>query len=87
MARLANDPPSTVTPRPPLSAPFFVVSTSAPPNVFSPNNGFDPGRTSTAEIAFIGIRSQLTIEPNGSFIRTPSSQTESPVGDPSSEVA
>ena len=46
-------------------APFFVSSDSAPPNVFSPNNGFDPGISAIEEIASCGMRSQLTMSPNG----------------------
>jgi hypothetical protein len=55
-----------------LSLPFFVSITKAPPSVFKPNMGLEPGNTLTRDIAFIGIRSQFTTEPKGSFIRMPS---------------
>ena len=67
-----NDPPSTSIDVPGLSFPFFVLTTSAPPRVLSPKIGLDPGRTLTLDTAFMGMRSQFTIEPKGSFIRTPS---------------
>ena len=37
------------------------------------------------DIAFIGIRSQFTTAPKGSFMRSPSKYTERPTGAPSSD--
>lgn len=71
-ARRPNDPPSASIDVPALSFPFLVLTTSAPPSVLRPNIGLEPGRMLTLDIAFMGIRSQFTMEPKGSFIRTPS---------------
>jgi hypothetical protein len=62
----------------------LVYRASAPPSVFRPNTGFDPGMTCIEEIAMRGMRSQFTTSPNASFTRTPSWYTESPCGVPSS---
>src|SRR5579863_2247713 len=51
--------------RPGLPMPSLVWTASAPPSVLSPNRGSDPGITVISEIAFFGIRSQLTTSPNG----------------------
>src|ERR1700728_1883397 len=53
-------PYNTCPPQPGLVRPFLVWMESAPPSVFSPNSGSDPGISSTSEIASLGIRSQLT---------------------------
>src|SRR5580692_7691067 len=50
---------------PGLVNPFLVWMESAPPSVFKPNRGSDPGTSVTSEIASLGIRSQLTTSPNG----------------------
>ena len=52
--------------------PVFVWSESAPPSAFSPNSGLEPGMKVTLAIAFIGMRSQFIVSPNGSLARTPS---------------
>ena len=65
------------------SFPDFVRNASAPPRVFRPNNGLEPGITSMALIAPSGIRSQFTVSPNGVLTRTPSWKTERPWGSPS----
>src|SRR5882672_1157389 len=77
-ARRPNDPPYASVDRPGLSKPLLVVMTSAPPSVFRPNTGFDPGISAMLEIADFGIRSQFTESPKGSLTRTPSWNTESP---------
>src|ERR1700733_1141368 len=51
--------------RPGLVTPFLVWTDSAPPRVFKPNKGSDPGTSSISEIAILGIRSQLTTSPKG----------------------
>src|SRR5271155_2116298 len=51
--------------RPGLLTPFLVWTESAPPSVFSPNRGSDPGTSVISEIASLGIRSQLTTSPKG----------------------
>ena len=57
---------------PGLVRPSLVSIDSAPPSVFRPNNGFEPGISVVDPMAMRGIRSQLTTSPNGWFIRTPS---------------
>ena len=52
--------------------PSLVWIASAPPSVFSPNSGFEPGISAIDDKAMRGIRSQLTTSPNGWFSRTPS---------------
>ncbi len=82
-----NEPPTACSAVPGSSLPFLVLTTSAPPSVFMPKIGFDPGRMSMLDIAFIGIRSQFTTDPNGSFMRMPSKYTDRPTGAPSSDEA
>src|SRR5580658_9249011 len=65
-------PYSALPLRPGLLTPFLVVTESAPPSVFSPNKGSEPGTSVISEMASLGIRSQLTTSPNGWFCRTPS---------------
>jgi hypothetical protein len=60
-----------------------VLTESAPPKVFRPNTGLEPGMSVMEEMAPCGIRSQLTTSPMGSLTRTPSWNTESPWGKPS----
>jgi len=79
-----NEPKPTSTLPPGLLRPFFVVTATAPPSVFRPNVGFDPGMICIVWIAACGIRSQLTTSPNGSLMRTPSMNTDKPCGVPSS---
>src|SRR5580658_4238353 len=50
---------------PGLVIPLLVVTEIAPPRVFSPNRGSDPGTSVISEMASLGIRSQLTTSPNG----------------------
>src|SRR5580692_8400849 len=55
----------SVPARPGLLTPSFVLTDNAPPSVFSPNSGSDPGTSVMSAMAFLGIRSQLTTSPNG----------------------
>jgi hypothetical protein len=69
---------------PGLVDPSFVWIASAPPSVFRPNSGFDPGISVVVPIARSGMRSQLTTSPNGWFRRTPSKYADTPWGVPRS---
>ena len=68
-------------------APLLLYSAMAPPSVFSPKAGLEPGMSWMLEIADCGIKSQFTASPNGSLMRTPSKKTEMPCGVPSSGEA
>ncbi len=54
----------------------------APPKVFRPNSGFEPGIIAIDLIADLGIKSQLTTSPKGWLSLTPSIYTERPCGVP-----
>src|SRR5580692_6939776 len=62
----------SVPARPGLLTPSLVFTDNAPPSVFNPNSGSDPGTSVMSEIALLSIRSQLTTSPNGWFCLTPS---------------
>ena len=64
-----------------------MCSVSAPPSVFRPKTGLDPGSSCIDAMAFFGIRSQLTMSAKASLMRTPSWNTERPCGVPSSDDA
>ena len=55
--------------------------------MFSPKTGLEPGRSCIDATAFFGSRSQLTTSANASLMRTPSWNTDSPCGVPSSDDA
>jgi hypothetical protein len=78
-----NDPVSRCTAAPGSVNPVLVSIDSAPPRVFGPNIGFDPGVRFTDRMAWVGIRSQFTVSPNGSFRRAPFRYTDIPCGVPS----
>src|SRR5262252_1715180 len=79
-----NEPPDSSTDVPGLLLPLLVITASAPPSVFRPNTGFDPGINWNPAIADCGTRSQFTTSPNASLMRTPSWNTEIPCGTPRS---
>ena len=64
-----------------------MLMVSAPPNVFRPNTGLDPGSNCIDETAFFGIKSQFTTSANASLMRTPSWNTDNPCGVPNNDEA
>jgi hypothetical protein len=80
----AQDPPEKSSETPLSVKPFFVVSNSAPPSVFRPYSGLEPGISSTLRMAKSGITSQFIVPAKGSFWRTPPMYTDMPEGEPSS---
>jgi hypothetical protein len=50
----------------------LVRTESAPPSVLRPNTGFEPDMSVTVEMADCGIKSQFTVSPKDSLMRTPS---------------
>src|SRR4029453_2054683 len=77
-----KEPPEAPIEVPGKSRPVLVRTASAPPSVFNPKIGLDPGMTSIPEIASRGMRSQLTVSPNPSLNRMPSRYTDSPMALP-----
>ena len=61
-----------------------MLMASAPPSVLRPKTGLEPGSSCIDAIAFCGRRSQLTTSAKASLMRTPSWNTDSPCGVPSS---
>src|SRR4029450_7285778 len=81
-AHRPREPPETPSSTPGLSKPRLVRTESAPPRVFSPKSGLEPGMMSTGEMANWGMRSQLIVSPNPSLKRMPSRYTDNPMGLP-----
>src|SRR3954447_21677365 len=76
--RRAKRPYDAISDVPGAVRPSFVWIDSAPPDVFRPNRGLEPGMSVIDAIAPRGIRSQLTTSPNGWFNRTPSIYSDRP---------
>ncbi len=78
-----NEPADTDACAPGYAKPSFMLMVSAPPSVFKPKTGLEPGNNCIDAMAFFGIRSQLTTSAKASLMRTPSWNTDSPCGVPS----
>src|SRR5262245_23764259 len=77
-----NDPPHASSFTPGKSKQRLVRTTRAPPSVFNPKMGLDPGMMSTSARADWGTRSQLIVSPNPSLKRMPSTYIDRPMGLP-----
>jgi hypothetical protein len=62
--------------------PRAVTRLTAPPSAFRPSSEPLPERISIRWMWSIGSRSKLTCDASGSFIRTPSRNTATPCGSP-----
>ena len=80
----SNEPPDSSARSPAWSKPFFRRSASVPPRAFRPKAGSAPALSCASSIANCGIRSNCTVSPNGSLIRTPCWWTATPCGSPRS---
>src|SRR5579859_6447812 len=64
-ARRPKLPPLNSTDVPGFAKPSLVRIEIAPPSVFNPYSGSDPGISVNSSIAIFGIRSHATTSPNG----------------------